>query len=36
MEDLKEDLKSLHKLNTQSDMMLKMMDEIKQDLKKEY
>ncbi|MGW7900165.1 DUF7365 family protein [Staphylococcus shinii] len=38
-EDLKsqnEDLKLLHKLNTQSDMMLKMMDEIKQDLKKEY
>lgn len=36
-EDLKiqnEDLKSLHKLNTQSDMILKMMDEIKQDLKK--
>lgn len=36
-EDLKsqnEDLKLLHKLNTQSDMMLKMMDEIKQDLKK--
>ncbi|MGW7889991.1 DUF7365 family protein [Staphylococcus xylosus] len=29
-----EDLKLLHKLNTQSDMMLKMMDEIKQDLKK--
>lgn len=30
-----EDLKLLHKLNTQSDMMLKMMDEIKQDLRKE-
>ncbi|WP_432717826.1 hypothetical protein AAA448_06205 [Staphylococcus equorum] len=36
-EDLKtqnEDLKLLHKLDTQSDMILKMMDEIKQDLKK--
>ncbi|WP_198644064.1 hypothetical protein, partial [Staphylococcus equorum] len=36
-EDLKtqnEDLKLLHKLDTQSDMLLKMMDEIKQDLKK--
>ena len=30
-----EDLKLLYKLNTQSDMMLKMMDEIKQDLRKE-
>ncbi|MEB8114295.1 DUF7365 family protein [Staphylococcus saprophyticus] len=30
-----EDLKLLHKLNTQSDMMLKMMDEIKQDLRKQ-
>ena len=29
-----EDLKLLHKLKTQSDMMLKMMDEIKQDLRK--
>ncbi len=36
-EDLKtqnEDLKLLHKLDTQSDMILKMMDEIKEDLKK--
>lgn len=36
-EDLKtqnEDLKLLHKLDTQSYMILKMMDEIKQDLKK--
>lgn len=38
-EDLKtqnEDLKLIHKLNTQSDIMLKIVDEIKEDLRKEY
>ncbi|MGW7888214.1 hypothetical protein [Staphylococcus xylosus] len=38
-EDLKtqnEDLKLLHKLNAQSDIMLKIVDEIKEDLRKEY
>lgn len=38
-EDLKtqnEDLKLIHKLNAQSDIMLKIVDEIKEDLGKEY
>ncbi|MEB7383812.1 hypothetical protein [Staphylococcus xylosus] len=38
-EDLKtqnEDLKLIHKLNAPSDIMLKIVDEIKEDLRKEY
>ncbi|MGW8000729.1 hypothetical protein ACWEYI_09185 [Staphylococcus xylosus] len=36
LKDIKEDLKLLHKLNAQSDIMLKIVDEIKEDLRKEY